>query len=72
MVVPNVLIDNGATINVYLLKTFKALGLDEASLEESPATVKAYDNTKRVLLGSLELELLIGPVEFLAGHGYNK
>ena len=64
MVVPNVLIDNGATINVCPLKTFKALGIDENSLEESPITVRAYDNTKRAVLGTIELELLIGPIEF--------
>ena len=66
MVVPNVLIDNGATINVCLLKTFNALRTNETSLEESLVTVRAYDNTKRTVLGTieLELELLIGPVEF--------
>lgn len=62
--VPSVLIDNGETINVCPLKTFKALKLDENSLEESPITVRAYDNTKRVVLGSVELSLLIGPIEF--------
>ena len=64
MVVPNVLIDNGASINVCPLKTFKALGIDESSLEECPVTVRAYNNTKRAVLGTIELELLIGPVEF--------
>lgn len=46
IVVPNVLFDNGATINVCPLKTLKELGLDETSLEESPVTVRAYDNNK--------------------------
>ena len=65
MVVPSILIDNRFTINVCPLKTFKALGLDKANLEKSPVTVRAYDNTKRAVLGYVELELLIGPIEFL-------
>lgn len=47
------------------LKTFKALGIDEANTIESLATMRAYDNTKRAILGSIELEILIGPIEFL-------
>lgn len=50
---------SGTTINVCPLKTFRALEKDEASLKESPVTVKAYDNTKRAVLGSFELEILI-------------
>lgn len=64
MVGPNVVSDNGTTINVYPLKTFKALGINKANLEESSVIVRAYDNTKRVVLGFVELELLIGPIEF--------
>lgn len=64
MVVPNVMIDNGATINVSSLKTFRALQMDEASLEKSLVTIRAYNNTKRAVLGFVELELLIGPIEF--------
>lgn len=65
MGIPNVLIDNGAIMNVYPLKTFIALEMNEDSLEKSPVTVRVYDNTKRAVLGSVELELLIKPIEFL-------
>ena len=63
-VIPQVFIDNGSTISVCLLKIAKYLGILDSELAPSAATVRAYDNMRRVFLGSLDLDLLIGPGVF--------
>ena len=65
-VIPQVLVDNGSTINVCPLKTARCLGIQEFDLTPSAVTVRAYDNTRRAVLGSLDLEMLIGPGLFPA------
>lgn len=59
--IPYVMIDNGPTINVCLLKIAVRLGIDVATLEDSLVAVRAYDNTERDVLGSLMLDLRMGP-----------
>lgn len=65
MTIPYVLIDNGSTINVCPLKTAISVGIDITSLEDSLLTVRGYDNTKRDVLGSVILDLRIGPAMFI-------
>jgi len=65
-ILPQVLIDNGSTINVCPLKTARCLGISDTELSPSVVTVKAYDNTKRAVLGSLKLDLMVGPGNFSA------
>ena len=62
--VPSVLLDNGSTLNVCPLATTIALGY--ASLDFGPSTqmVRAYDSTKREVMGTLIIELLIGLATF--------
>ncbi|WKA04749.1 hypothetical protein VitviT2T_022757 [Vitis vinifera] len=62
--VPSVLLDNGSVLNICPLTT--TIALSYALLEFSPSaqTVKAYDSTKRKVMGTLMIELLIGPTTF--------
>ncbi|KAL6335291.1 hypothetical protein AAG906_029532 [Vitis piasezkii] len=63
--VSSVLLDNGLALNVCLLTIAIALGyapLDFGPLNFGPSTqtVRAYDSTKREVIGTLEIKLLIG------------
>ena len=63
-VIPQVLIVNGSTINVCSLKTTKCLGILDSEHTPSAITVQAYDKIRRDVLGSLDLDLLVGPGVF--------
>ena len=62
--VPYVLLDNGFSLNVCLLATAIALGYGPTDFEPSTQTVRAYDSTHRVVIGTLTLELMIGLVVY--------
>ena len=62
--VPSVLLDNGSTLNVYLLAIVIALGYAPLDFGPSTQTTKAYDSTKREVMGTLMIELLIGLATF--------
>ena len=62
--VPYVLLDNGYALNVCPLTTAIALGYGPTYFEPSTQTVRAYDSTRREVMGTLTLELMIGPVVF--------
>ena len=62
--VPSVLLDNGSTLNVCLLATTIALGYASSNFGPSTQKVRAYDNTKREVMGILMIELLIGLITF--------
>ena len=62
--VPSVLLDNGSTLNVCPLATAIALGYGPTYFEPSTQTVRAYDSTRRKVMGTLTLELMIGPIVF--------
>ncbi|WJZ92665.1 hypothetical protein VitviT2T_011649 [Vitis vinifera] len=64
--VPSVLLDNGSALNVCPLATAIALGYAPFDFGPSTQTVRAYDNTRREVMGTLEIELLIGPTTFVA------
>ena len=64
--VPFVLLDNGSGLNVCPLATAIALGYRLTDFEPSTQTVRAYDSTRREVMGTLTLELMIGPVFFQA------
>ena len=63
--VPFVLLDNGSALNVCPLATAIALGYAPSDFDPSTQTVRAYDNTWREVMGTLEIELLIGPTTFV-------
>ena len=63
--VPSVLLDNGFSLNVCPLATAIALGYGPTDFEPSTQTVRAYDSTRQEVMGTLTLELMIGPIFFL-------
>ncbi|RVW84879.1 hypothetical protein CK203_039490 [Vitis vinifera] len=63
--VPFVLLDNGSALNVCPFATAIALGYAPFDFGPSTQTVRAYDNTRREVMGTLEIELLIGPATFV-------
>ena len=62
--VPSVLLDNRSALNVCPLATAIALGYGPTDFEPSTQTVRACDSTRREVMGTLTLELMIGPVVF--------
>ncbi|KAJ9677933.1 hypothetical protein PVL29_022737 [Vitis rotundifolia] len=64
--VPSVLLDNGSALNVCPLATAIALGYAHFDFDPSTQTVRAYDSTRREVMGTLKIELLIGPATFVA------
>ena len=64
--VPSVLLDNGSTLNVCPLATTVALDFEPSDFEPYSQTVRAYDSTRKEVLGTLTLDLQIGPVTFSA------
>ena len=62
--VPSVLLDNGSALNVCLLAIDIALGFVPLDFGHSTQTVRAYDNTKREVMGTLVIDLQIGPATF--------
>ena len=62
--VPFVLLDNGSVLNVCHLATSIAFSYEPLNFSPSTQTVKAYDNTRREVMDTLEIELLIGLATF--------
>ncbi|RVW25856.1 Retrovirus-related Pol polyprotein from transposon 412 [Vitis vinifera] len=62
--VPSVLLDNGSALNVCPLATAIALGFAPSNFGPSTQTVRAYDSTKREVMGTLMIDLQIGPATF--------
>ena len=63
--VPSVLLDNGSALNVCPLATAIALGYAPSDFGPSTQTIRAYDSTRREVMGTLEIEFLIGPATFV-------
>ena len=57
-----VLIDDGSALNVCPLKTTSCLGLSIEDFVPSDQHVRAYDNSRREVLGTVMLELTMGPM----------
>ena len=60
--IPMVLIDDGNALNVCPLKTASCLGLSIEDFVLTNQHVKEYDNSRREVLGTITLELTIGPM----------
>ncbi|RDX85198.1 hypothetical protein CR513_33634, partial [Mucuna pruriens] len=62
--IARVLIDNGSSLNVMPKATLdKLYGLD-ATLKNSPIVVRAFDGSKREVMGKITLPIRIGPIIF--------
>jgi len=57
-----VLIDDGSALNVCPLKTASCLGISIEDFVLTDQHVRAYDNSRRKVLGTVTLELTIGPM----------
>ncbi|XP_016755386.1 uncharacterized protein [Gossypium hirsutum] len=66
---PSVLINNGSTLNVLPLSTLNRLPIDNSHMKTCHNVVRAFDGTKRNVMGRIDIPLLIGPnvydVDFL-------
>ena len=60
--IPMALIDKGSALNVCPLKTTSYLGLSIGDFVSTDQHVRAYDNSRREILGIMTLELTIGPI----------
>ncbi|XP_077252392.1 uncharacterized protein LOC143891746 [Tasmannia lanceolata] len=58
--VPDVLVDNGSTLNVCSLATATVLGFGPNDFIPSEQGILAYDGTRRDVIGTLATEVLIG------------
>ena len=63
--VSSIILDNGPTLNVCSLAIAIALGYAPSNFDSSIQTVRVYDNTLREVMGTLEIELLIGLTSFV-------
>ena len=60
--IPMVLIDDGSARNVCPLKPASWLGLSIEDFVPTDQHVRMYDNSRREVLGTVTLELTIGPI----------
>lgn len=63
-IISRVLIDNGASLNIMPVRVLSQLPVDSTSVRPSNMVVRAFDGTKRDVIGTLELPLQIGPCTF--------
>ena len=59
-----VLLDNGSALNVCPLVTAIALVFSPSDFGPSIQTVRAYDGTKRTVMGTLTTHVMIGPIRY--------
>ena len=60
--IPMILIDDGSALNVCPLKIASCLGLSIKDFMPTDQHVRAYNNSRREVLGTIALELTIGPI----------
>jgi hypothetical protein len=60
-----VLIDNGSALNVLPKHILKEMSIDESHMKPSTMMAIAYDDSPRPIIGTLEVELYVGPQIFL-------
>ena len=62
--VPYVLLDNGLTLNICSISVIVALGFGLVNFSLFTQIVRAYDNTRKEVMGTLMLGIQVGPVTF--------
>jgi len=65
MVVARVLIDNRSSLNICPLATLDLMGVDKNDLKPSSIIVKAFDGSKREILREIDLQVKVGPQQFI-------
>jgi hypothetical protein len=61
LIVSKVLIDNGSTLNVCPMTTLEKLDIDPTRVRATSMVVRAFDGTRREVIGEIELPIEIGP-----------
>ncbi|GKV46141.1 hypothetical protein SLEP1_g53148 [Rubroshorea leprosula] len=64
MNVPHVLIDNGSALNVIPMTVLKQLKVDESHINQCNTVVRAFNGTKKNVIGKIELPMEIGSITF--------
>ncbi|XP_052304654.1 uncharacterized protein LOC127904525 [Populus trichocarpa] len=59
--VGKVLIDNGSALNVLPKHMLEEMPIDESHIKPSTMMARAYDGSPRPIIGTLEVELYVGP-----------
>ena len=62
--VPRALLDNGSSLNVMPMSTLLRLPIDLSNLRKSQMVVRAFDGSKREVLGNIKLLIQVGPSTF--------
>ncbi|KAK5834914.1 hypothetical protein PVK06_010594 [Gossypium arboreum] len=60
-IIPNVLIDNGSALNIMPLATLSRMPMDFSNLKPCHSTVRAFNGTRREVMGKIEIPLEVGP-----------
>ncbi|XP_027337054.1 uncharacterized protein LOC113850691 [Abrus precatorius] len=63
-IIARVLIDNGSSLNVMPKVTLSKLPCDESHMKPSAMIVRAFDGTRREVIGEIEIPIQIGPCTF--------
>ncbi|XP_012461631.1 uncharacterized protein LOC105781657 [Gossypium raimondii] len=63
-ILPNVLIDNGSALNVMPLATLSRMPVDMSYLRPCHSIVRAFDGTRRGVIGKIEIPLKVGPCAY--------
>ena len=64
VLIGKVLVDNGSALNVLPKHMLKEMPLDESHIKPSTMMARAYDGSPRQVVGTIEVELYIGPQLF--------
>ncbi|XP_016732729.1 uncharacterized protein [Gossypium hirsutum] len=59
--IPNVLIDNGSALNVMPLAALSRIPIDLSHLRPCHSTRRAFDGTRREVIGKIKIPLEVGP-----------
>ena len=54
---PKILIDNGSSLNVMPLSTLMRLPVDRSYMKHTHTVVRAFDDTRREVIGEIEIEI---------------
>ena len=61
---PRAFLDNGSSLNVMPMSTLSRLPIDLSDMRKSQMVVRAFDGTKRKVLGNIKLSIQVGPYTF--------
>ena len=57
-------LDNGSSLNVMPMSTLSRLPIDLSDMKKSQMVVRAFNGTKRKVLGNIKLPIQVGPFTF--------